>query len=166
MKKSRRKPAPGGRPFTVLVSLSEREVTLVAVAAACAQMARGAWVGQVAVLAAEQSAAAMRSAAPTRAAAAATLTVDDCGSRMQALMTTRAELTDTRRTLRNVGGNLNDVARHANSTGQLAAETRMVLALVARVVQRVDGCVAELDEVVSQLRREGLRPAPRRPAAR
>src|SRR5688572_30921994 len=95
-KASRRKPAPGGRPFTVLVSFSEWEMALVAVAARRTQMAPGAWVGQAASNAAEQMAAA---AAP---AAWADKPEVAWGPRMQELMAARAELMDTRRVLRNV----------------------------------------------------------------
>jgi hypothetical protein len=137
----------------VLVSFSEWEMALVAVAAARAQMARGAWVGQVAVRAAEQ---------PSAATGPDTSTAGNDGGwgrRMQALMAARAELMDARRVLRNVGGNLNDVARQANSTGLLAVESRQVLGLVERVVQRVDDSVVGLDAVLGDARSQRTRTA-------
>jgi hypothetical protein len=71
-----------------------------------------------------------------------------------------AELMETRRILRNVGGTLNDVARHVSSTGQIAAQTRRVQVLVARTVQRVDVVVAGLQGQLGaarQLRQQSLR---------
>ena len=79
---------------------------------------------------------------------------------MHALMTAIAELMETRRILRNVGGTLNDVARHVSSTWQIAAQTRRVQVLVARTVQRVDVVVAGLQGQLGaarQLRQQSLR---------
>jgi hypothetical protein len=76
---------------------------------------------------------------------------------MHALMTAIAELMETRRILRNVGGTLNDVARHVNSTGQIAAQTRRVQVLVARTVQRVDVVVAGLQGQLGAARQLRLR---------
>jgi hypothetical protein len=78
---------------------------------------------------------------------------------MQRLMTAHAELMNTRRVLRNVGGNLNDVARHANSTGTLPVETRQVQAMVARRVLQIDPVLAALLEALDAV---GVRVARRR----
>jgi hypothetical protein len=141
---SRRSPAPGGRPHSVMVALSEMEMALVKSASVREGMAAGAWLGKVGVRAAE--------AVPGPASA--------WGPVMQELMNLRAELMENRRVLRNVGGNLNDVARAANSTGESHESASRVLALVARVVARVEETVGGVDELTVRARQEQLRVRP------
>jgi hypothetical protein len=138
---SRRSRAEGGRPFKLTVQFSELEMALVVTAAARADLAPGAWLGDAGVRAAE--------AVPGPASA--------WGPVMQELMKLRAELMENRRVLRNVGGNLNDVARSANSTGEIHESTDRVLALVARVVARVEETVVGVGELTARARQEQLR---------
>ena len=143
-KRTRRSPAPGGRPFEVVVALSEWEMALVQSAAGRQGMATSAWLGEVgACEAARGSDDGDGMPAPP-------------GAFLQRMMCARAELMDSRRVLRNVGGNLNDVARHANSTGRLAVETARVQALVARAVTRVDVAVADLAGLLAAAQRAQL----------
>ena len=110
-KRGRRSPAPGGRPLSVVVWLSEREMALIGGMAARECLAVSAWLGEAGVRAATQ---------PVDAAAPGP------GLGMREVLAVHVGLVDLRRILRNVGGNLNDVARHANVTGTLAAETSEV----------------------------------------
>jgi hypothetical protein len=140
----------------VVVALSEWEMALVRSAAGRQGMATSAWLGEVGA----------------REAARGSDDGDGMpatpGAFLQRLMCARAELMDSRRVLRNVGGNLNDVARHANSTGRLAVETGQVQALVARAVTRVDVAVADLAGLLAAAQRAQLRATRRtqRPAPR
>ncbi len=111
------------------VALSVQEAAVVRIAAARAGMAVGAWLGQ----------AGIRAAVLVQPGAA------EGAEQMQQLMMARAEVMETRRVLRNIGGNLNDVAAHANSTGEIHPATQQVLQLVERAVARVDVVVADLD---------------------
>jgi hypothetical protein len=128
----------------VVVALSEWEMAQVVSAAGRQGMATSAWLGELAA----------REAAGGAAADGISATP---GAFMQRLMTARAELMNTRRVLRNVGGNLNDVARHANSTGRLPIETAQVQALVSRAVTRVDVAVADLAALLATAQRAQLR---------
>ncbi len=125
----RRTRTPGGRPLSSTVALSVQEAAVVRIAAARAGMAVGAWLGQ----------AGIRAAVLVQPGAA------EGAEQMQQLMMARAEVMETRRVLRNIGGNLNDVAAHANSTGEIHPATQQVLQLVERAVARVDVVVADLD---------------------
>lgn len=131
---SRRARADGGRPHKVTVMYSELELGKVVAAAVRADLAPGAWLGEVGVRAADAS---VPEAAPT------------WGPAMRELMMLRAELTDARRVLRVTGGNLNDVAKHANSTGELHAATAHVQARVEQVVTGVEHAVRTLDTALS-----------------
>jgi hypothetical protein len=138
----RRRPrAPGGRPHSVNVWLSDLELAAVTVAAARAGRAVSAWVGEAAFAAATQGRGPARSWAGT----------------MQALMMASQELADARRLVRNVGGNLNDVAAHANATGDIHAGTRQVLGMVARAVARIEAAAAGVAAAVGEARVERLR---------
>ena len=136
-KRGRRSPAPGGRPLSVVVWLSEREMALIAGMAARECLAVSAWLGEAGVRAATQPVG-----TATRGA----------GLGMRELLAVHVGLVDLRRILRNVGGNLNDVARHANVTGTLAAETADVQGVVARVVGRVDAALIDLRAVLALAR--------------
>lgn len=136
---SRRSRAEGGRPHKVTVSFSELELAKVTAAAARADVAPGAWLGEAAVRAAD---------------AGVPGPVAGWGPVMQELMVLRGELADARRILRIAGGNLNDVARHANSTGELHQATAVVQARVARAVEQVEQTVAEVDRRLGEVRAE------------
>jgi len=145
-KRGRRPPAPGGRPFSVVVWLSESELAQITGMAAREGLGVSAWLGQAGV----------RLAARHGTAGESTMRG---GSGVQAVMVTYQGLMDVRRILRNIGGNLNDVARHANSTGTLPAETRQVQAMVARRVLQIDPVLAALLEALAAV---GVRVARRR----
>jgi hypothetical protein len=130
----RRTRTPGGRPLSSTVALSVQEAAVVRIAAARAGMAVGAWLGQAGVR------AAVLEVQPGAV---------DSAEQMQQLMMVRAEVMETRRVLRNIGGNLNDVAAHANSTGEIHPATQQVLQLVERAVARVDAVVADLDAAIT-----------------
>ena len=136
-KRGRRSPALGGRPLSVVVWLSEREMALIAGMAARECLAVSAWLGEAGVRAATQ---------PVDAA------TPGPGLGMREVLAVHVGLVDLRRILRNVGGNLNDVARHANVTGTLAAETADVQGMVARVVGRVDAALIDLRAVLALAR--------------
>jgi hypothetical protein len=141
------------------VTFSAGEMQQIQAAAGREAMAGAAWLGMVGIRAATAGGGAPTAAAPPP--------VDDGGGLvMRELMAGIAELMETRRILRNVGGNLNDVARHANSTGLIAAETRRVLVLVARTVQRVDTVVAGLEGRLGAARRHRQESLRRRRASR
>lgn len=133
----RRSRAPGGRPVTVMVSLSEQEAELVRAAAAAQDMAVGSWVGETAVRAAQADVPQAR-----------------VMGGLAALAPLYSELMEHRRVLRNVGGNLNDVARHANSTGILHPSTEQVQRLVARVIERVELAVDQVEQLARETRAE------------
>src|SRR3954471_10877499 len=135
-KRGRRPPAPGGRPFSVVVWLSESELAQITGMAAREGLGVSAWLGQAGV----------RLAARHGTAGESTMRG---GSGVQAVMVTYHGLMDVRRILRNIGGNLNDVARHANSTGTLPVETRQVQAIVARRVLQIDPVLAALLEALA-----------------
>ena len=81
---------------------------------------------------------------------------------MGELMAQRAEVMETRRVLRNIGGNLNDVAKHANATGELHVATARVLELVARAVARTDEAVGHVAALTAAARGGLLRSRSRR----
>jgi hypothetical protein len=143
--------------LAVLVWLSEWEMAQIQTNAVREGMAVAAWLGVVGVRAAAGDDDAEGDGMPATP-----------GAFMQRLMCAQAELMDSRRVLRNVGGNLNDVARHANSTGRLAVETAQVQALVARAVTRVDVAVADMAGLLAAAQRAQLRATrrARRPAPR
>src|SRR3954466_6134755 len=145
-KKGRRPPAPGGRPFSVVVWLSESELAQITGMAGRDGLGVSAWLGQAGV----------RVAARHGTVGESTMRG---GSGVQAVMVTYQGLMDVRRILRNIGGNLNDVARHANSTGTLPVETRQVQAMVARRVLQIDPVLAALLEALDAV---GVRVARRR----
>ena len=136
-KRGRRSPAPGGRPLSVMVWLSEREMALIAGMAARECLAVSAWLGDAGVRAATESVG---------------TSTPGAWLGMRELLAVHVGLVDLRRILRNVGGNLNDVARHANVTGTLAAETADVQGMVARVVGRVDAALVDLRAVMALAR--------------
>lgn len=148
MTRTRRPRAEGGRPHSTTVSFSESEWASIAAAAARAEMAPGAWVGDSAVRAA---------ALPDAPMPGVQVSAGPAGSRMQRLMGLRSELMEDRRVLRNIGGNLNDVARVANTDGTLESTVGQVVQMVARSVERIDRTVADVDrhvnETLSQVRR-------------
>lgn len=123
-------------------------MALIVSAAGRAGMATSAWLGEVGV----------RHATPSNPAPDGQACHDhfEAGAVMLRLMAAEAELTQSRRVLRNVGGNLNDVARYANSTGVLAAETGQVQQLVGRAVARVDLALADLGGLLVAARRAQL----------
>ena len=133
-----------------------RELALVRSAAGRRGMATSAWLGEVGAREAARGSGDGDGMPATP------------GAFLQRLMCARAELMDSHRVLRNVGGNLNDVARYANSTGRLAVETAQVQALVARAVTRVDVAVADLAGLLAATQRAQLRATRRiqRPAPR
>lgn len=151
--RSRRSRAPGGRPHTIRVTLSDAEYLPIHAAAVRAGISDASWLGQIGARVAAQPGA----TSPPR----------EWGEAMQTLMTVRAELMEDRRVLRNVGGNLNDLARLANTHGgapaadrdgptapgdPLAEPTARVLALVEHVVERIAETVDALDEQVAVAR--------------
>ncbi len=140
MATSRRARAVGGRPHQITVWLSDAELGAVVAAAARAGMAPGAWLGNAGVRAAEAGAPQSR-----------------VTPGLAALAPLCSELMEHRRVLRNVGGNLNDVARHANSTGVLHPNTERVEQLVARVVERVDLAVGQVESLARETRAERVR---------
>lgn len=162
-RRRRRSPVAGGRPYTVMVALSEFEMAQVVSASAREGLAAGAWLGEVGVRAARCRATGP-GGGPGPHEAPGVVRDEEAGSVMQALMMARAELMDLRRLLRNVGGNLNQIAAHVNSTGELAASTGQVLGLVARAVARVDTAVAAHPPLMDVLRRAAVRSSGRRRA--
>jgi hypothetical protein len=138
---TRRARAAGGRSHPVRVWLSDFEVAALRAAAARAGQAVAAWLGEAGVA----------------AATAGRGPASSWSGVMQALMVARAELTDARRLLRNVGGNLNDVAVHANATGALHPATLRVLGLVERAVVRVEESAVAVGAATAAARAERLR---------
>lgn len=127
----RRKRAPGGRPHTVRVTLSTEEYALIHAAAVRAGISDASWLGDAGV----RLAARPNPAMPPRG----------WGEVAQMFMGMRAEIAETRRLLRNIGGNLNDVARAANAGGIARQQARRVLELVDRSVERTDELIATCD---------------------
>lgn len=143
----RRSRAVGGRPVTVMVALSQAEAELVRAAAGKQNMALGAWVGDLAVRTAETGVPEFRT-----------------HGGLSALAPMYSELMEHRRVLRNVGGNLNDIARHANTTGTLPQATERVQRLVARVVERIELAVDQVEQLARETRTERARRGRRRRA--
>lgn len=123
-----------------MVALSDAELAVVKEAAARAGLAAGAWLGETGVRTAEAGEPESR-----------------VSGGLAALAPLYSELMEQRRVLRNVGGNLNDVARHANSTGVLHPSTERVEQLVARVVERVDLAVEQVELLARETRAERAR---------
>ena len=141
VKRTRRARAQGGRPHAVRVWLSDFEAAALRAAAARAGQDVAAWLGESGV-------------------AAATTGRGPAGSWsgvMQTLMVARAELTDARRLLRNVGGNLNDVAAHANATGAVHPATLRVVGLVERAVGAVEAAAVAMETATAAARAQHLR---------